>query len=437
MRRAAAAREFAALLDTDEPAAIEQAIALYRERFADLGWRENVVYDGIPEALAALAATARRIYLCTSKPEVYARRIVNLFGLSEFLTGVYGADLAGALRRQGDAARAPRRERADRRVARDDDGDRSHDVRAARMNGARSVGVLWATARTTSSPARTRSCARLPNWRSFSPEPRSARCPRIRPGPSRRRRVLAAPRASNRCARAPDSTIQDIPAARDSSPNRGFRLANHGVVQCGMQIAKAVRHARPEQHVPRRRRSDTTGAPALDYLKPSEVVNALVEAGARKAKLPVLDLLVRGALSGAILGIATSLAITATIQTGAPIVGALIFPVGFVMIVLLGLELVTGSFALLPMAQLERKVSFAETMRNWSWVFVGNLAGSLLYAAMLWGAFTMFGEVSGGPLAERVDRRCGRSRTKRTAPPAGPPCSPRRCCATGWSAWAS
>ena len=140
----------------------------------------------------------------------------------------------------------------------------------------------------------------------------------------------------------------------------------------------------------------------MDYLKPSEVVNALVEAGARKAKLPVLDLLVRGALSGAILGIATSLAITATIQTGAPIVGALIFPVGFVMIVLLGLELVTGSFALLPMAQLERRVSFAETMRNWSWVFVGNLAGSLLYAAMLWGAFTMFGEVPGGPLAERI-----------------------------------
>ena len=70
----------------------------------------------------------------------------------------------------------------------------------------------------------------------------------------------------------------------------------------------------------------------MDYLKPSEVVDALVEAGARKAKLPVLDLLVRGALSGAILGIATSLAITATIQTGAPIVGALIFPVGFVMI---------------------------------------------------------------------------------------------------------
>ena len=87
----------------------------------------------------------------------------------------------------------------------------------------------------------------------------------------------------------------------------------------------------------------------MDYLKPAEVVNAMIEAGARKAALSVSDLLVRGALAGAILGIATSLAITASVQTGVPLVGALIFPVGFVMIVLLNLELVTGSFAVLPM----------------------------------------------------------------------------------------
>ena len=134
---------FAALLDTDEPAAIEQAIALYRERFADLGWRENVVYDGIPEALAALAATARPIYLCTSKPEVYARRIVQLFGLSGFLRGVYGADLAGRLDdKVALLAHLAATERLDASRA-TMVGDRSHDVRAARLNGARAVGVLW------------------------------------------------------------------------------------------------------------------------------------------------------------------------------------------------------------------------------------------------------------------------------------------------------
>ena len=56
----------------------------------------------------------------------------------------------------------------------------------------------------------------------------------------------------------------------------------------------------------------------MDYLKPAEVVNAMIEAGARKAALSVSDLLVCGALAGAILGIATSFAITASVQTGVP-----------------------------------------------------------------------------------------------------------------------
>lgn len=140
----------------------------------------------------------------------------------------------------------------------------------------------------------------------------------------------------------------------------------------------------------------------MDYLKPPEVVTALIEAGTRKAALPVRDLLLRGALSGAILGIATSLAVTAGVQTGAPMVGALIFPVGFVMIVLLNLELVTGSFAVLPMAQMDGAIGVAATMRNWAWAFVGNLVGSLLYAVMLWAALTMFGETPAGPVGDRI-----------------------------------
>ena len=140
----------------------------------------------------------------------------------------------------------------------------------------------------------------------------------------------------------------------------------------------------------------------MDYLKPPEVVAALIDSGTRKAALPIRDLLVRGALSGAILGIATTLAITAAIQTGVPLAGALIFPVGFVMIVLLNLELVTGSFAVLPMAQMAGAINLAATMRNWTWAFVGNLAGSLLFAFMLWGALTMFGDVPGGAVGERI-----------------------------------
>ena len=84
----------------------------------------------------------------------------------------------------------------------------------------------------------------------------------------------------------------------------------------------------------------------VDYVKPADVAMAMVETGRRKLALAPRDLLIRGMLSGAILGVATSLAFTGAVQSNLPLVGALIFPVGLISIVLLGLELVTGSFAL-------------------------------------------------------------------------------------------
>src|SRR5262245_6575670 len=92
----------------------------------------------------------------------------------------------------------------------------------------------------------------------------------------------------------------------------------------------------------------------MDYVKPAEVAATMVETGRRKLALPTYDLIIRGALAGAILGVATSLAFTGAVSTGQPLVGALIFPVGLIIIVLLGLELVTGSFALLPLPWLDR-----------------------------------------------------------------------------------
>ena len=134
---------FARLLDTDDVATVEQAIALYRERFSDVGWRENIVYDGIVEIMPALAGAASRMFLCTSKPDVFARRIVTLFGLDQHFTGVYGVDLAGTL---DDKVKLIAHLAARENVALEHAimiGDREHDVRAARMNGARSIGVLW------------------------------------------------------------------------------------------------------------------------------------------------------------------------------------------------------------------------------------------------------------------------------------------------------
>jgi formate/nitrite transporter FocA (FNT family) len=98
-----------------------------------------------------------------------------------------------------------------------------------------------------------------------------------------------------------------------------------------------------------------------------------------KSSLSVGDMLLRGALSGVFLGFATSLAVVATAQGLPAIVGAILFPVGFVMLVLLGLELATGNFALLPAAVAAGKISYARLLRNWSWVYAGNLLGSLFY----------------------------------------------------------
>jgi formate/nitrite transporter len=120
----------------------------------------------------------------------------------------------------------------------------------------------------------------------------------------------------------------------------------------------------------------------MDYVKPENVAIAMLNAGVAKLALAPRDLLIRGTLSGAILGVATTLAFTGAVSTGQPIVGAVIFPVGLVAIVLLGLELVTGSFALVPLPWLEGRAGASQVLRNWAWVMLGNLIGSLAYALL-------------------------------------------------------
>jgi len=140
----------------------------------------------------------------------------------------------------------------------------------------------------------------------------------------------------------------------------------------------------------------------MDYAKPSDVVASMIAASKTKLNLEPRDLLIRGALSGALLGTATSFAFGAALSTGQPLVGALIFPVGLVMIVLLGLELVTGSFALLPLARLEQISGPGPILANWAWVFLGNLLGSIAYGVLLAIALTSFGKVEPTGVAARI-----------------------------------
>jgi len=137
-----------------------------------------------------------------------------------------------------------------------------------------------------------------------------------------------------------------------------------------------------------------------DHVGPQELLQEAVQLAERKSQLSVPDMLIRGALSGAFLGYATSLAFLVTSQGLPPIVGAILFPAGFVMLALLGLELATGNFALLPAGALAGTVRFTKLLRNWGWVYVGNVLGSLLYAGLFYLAITNWRTGNGGAVAD-------------------------------------
>jgi phosphoglycolate phosphatase len=136
-------RSFARLLNTEDPILIERALALYRERYAVEGWRENSVYSGIDAALAALDGRGHRLLLCTSKPQVYADRIVAYFGLARHLDAVYGAELDGRFDDKAElmgALLSAERLEPERCVM---IGDRAQDMRAANAHRVDTLGVLW------------------------------------------------------------------------------------------------------------------------------------------------------------------------------------------------------------------------------------------------------------------------------------------------------
>jgi phosphoglycolate phosphatase len=136
-------RSLARLLGDETPAAVERALALYRERFADVGLFENAVYDGILETLHALAGRGATLYVATSKPRVYAERIVRHFGLDAHFEAIHGCELDGTREDKRDllAHLLPRHRLAGSDCAMI--GDRGADMVAARHHSVRGIGALW------------------------------------------------------------------------------------------------------------------------------------------------------------------------------------------------------------------------------------------------------------------------------------------------------
>ena len=126
-----------------EPGQIELAVRHYRARFDGIGWRENRVYDGIGECLELLRSRGHRCFVATSKPTIFADRIIDHFGLAGFFEHVYGSELDG---RRGDKTELLdwiRRQEGIDPVDTVMIGDRKFDVIGAASHGIRAIGVLW------------------------------------------------------------------------------------------------------------------------------------------------------------------------------------------------------------------------------------------------------------------------------------------------------
>ena len=122
----------------------------------------------------------------------------------------------------------------------------------------------------------------------------------------------------------------------------------------------------------------------MAYLVPAEFVTKMVDAGESKIFMSTRDTLIRSYMAGAILALAAVFAVTVAVQTGSFLVGAMLFPVGFIMLYLMGFDLLTGVFVLTPLALLDRRpgVTVQGILRNWGLVFTGNFLGALTVAAM-------------------------------------------------------
>jgi len=142
----------------------------------------------------------------------------------------------------------------------------------------------------------------------------------------------------------------------------------------------------------------------MSYLMPSEFVTKMVDAGESKIYMSTRDTLIRAYMAGAILALAAVFAITVTVQTGQPLVGAILFPVGFIMLYLMGFDLLTGVFMLTPLALIDKRpgVTVQQVLRNWGLVFVGNFAGALTVAFIMAFVFTYGFTTDPGPVGTKI-----------------------------------
>jgi formate/nitrite transporter len=150
----------------------------------------------------------------------------------------------------------------------------------------------------------------------------------------------------------------------------------------------------------------------MTYVMPADFVVKMVDAGESKIMMSNRDALIRAYMAGATLALAAVFAVTVAQQTGYPIIGAILFPVGFCMLYLLGFDLLTGVFMLTPLALIDKRpgVTLGGVLRNWGVVFIGNFLGALTVAVMMSIVFT-FGFTTDPSPVGKVIAGIGEART--------------------------
>jgi len=132
---------FVSLLGAETSA--DLAVTYYRERFSDVGLYENGVYDGIGDVLTSLCASGHKLFVATSKPHVFAERIIDHFGLRNHFERVFGSELDGTRVDKSHLLEYALKEMAVDPAKTLMIGDRSHDMIGAKNNGMKGIGVLY------------------------------------------------------------------------------------------------------------------------------------------------------------------------------------------------------------------------------------------------------------------------------------------------------
>ena len=142
----------------------------------------------------------------------------------------------------------------------------------------------------------------------------------------------------------------------------------------------------------------------MAYLTPTEFVTKMIDAGEAKVFMSTKDTLIRSYMAGAILALAAAFAITINVNTGQPLAGAILFPVGFCLLYLLGFDLLTGVFTLVPLALFDKRpgVTVGGMLRNWGLVFTGNFAGAFTVAVFMAIIFTFGFSVEPNTIGQKI-----------------------------------